>query len=97
MIKIKLLIAAVALTTLGGCATRTGTAIMAGTLGMVIGSGMTQPSSVVLRENSVIVYGSCNYYYTYSERAACERGVQQRYNEQQRQRDNAAYRAGYGR
>jgi hypothetical protein len=52
---------------------------------------------VVLRENSVIVYGSCNYYYTYSERAACERGVQQRYNEQQRQRDNAAYRAGYGR
>jgi hypothetical protein len=95
--KIKLLIVAVALVTLSGCATRTGTAIVAGTTGVIIGHSMTQPRTVIVREDPVIVHSSCNHYYTHSERAACERGVRQRYYEEQRHRDNAAYRAGYGR
>lgn len=102
--RIKLLIAALAIVALSGCATRTGTAIVAGTAGMVLGSAMSQPRTVVVREapvvtheQVVIVNGVCNHYPSYQERTACERGVRQRYNEEQRRRENDAYRAGYGR
>lgn len=44
-----------------------------------------------------IVTPTCVHYYIYSERMACERGVRQRYYEQQRKRDNEAYRHGYQR
>lgn len=102
--KTKLLIAVVALLALSGCATRTGTAIVAGTAGMVIGNAMAQPRAVVVREvpvvapeRVIIVNNACTQYPTYSERSACERGARQRYYEEQRRRDNEAYRQGYGR
>jgi len=95
--KTKLVIAVLVILALGGCATRTGTAIVAGTTGMIIGSAMSQPRTIIVHEEPVIIVaGTCNHYYTYSERAACERGARQRYYEQQRHRDNAAFRSGYG-
>jgi uncharacterized lipoprotein YajG len=104
MMKIKLIIGIVAVLALSGCATRTGTAIVAGTAGMVIGSAMAQPRTVVVREAPVItqerviiVNETCNHYPMHSERVACERGARQRYYEEQRRRDNEAYRQGYGR
>lgn len=97
----KLIIGIVAVLALSGCATRTGTAIVAGTAGMIIGNAITQPRTVIVREipveNVVIINGSCNQYYSYSERSACVRGTRQRYYEEQRRRDNEAYRQGYGR
>lgn len=100
---IKVLVIAVAVLALSGCATRTGTAIVAGAAGMIIGNAITQPRTVVVQEVPVVTYerviisnSTCNYYHTHSERAACERGVRQRYYEQQRQRDNEAFRSGYG-
>jgi len=101
--RIKLLIALVAVVALSGCATRTGTAILAGTTGVIIGSAMSQPRvvvrevPVVTHEQVVIVNDTCNRYPLHSERVACERGARQRYNEEQRKRENEAYRAGYGR
>ena len=102
--KIKLLVVVVALLALSGCATRTGTAIVAGTTGMIIGSAMAQQRTVIVqhapvvtREQVVIVNDACNRYATYGERSACERGARQRYYEEQRRRDNEAFRAGYGR
>lgn len=102
--KTKLLIAVIALLALSGCATRTGTAIVAGTAGMIIGNSMAQPRTVVVREAPVvaperviIINDACARYHTYGERSACERGARQRYYEEQRRRDNEAYRQGYGR
>lgn len=101
--RIKLLIALVAVAALSGCATRTGTAIVAGTAGMVLGSAMAQPRvvvrevPVVTHEQVIIVNDACNRYPSHNERVACERGARQRYNEEQRKRENEAYRAGYGR
>jgi hypothetical protein len=102
--KTKLLIAVLALVALSGCATRTGTAIVAGTAGMMIGNAMAQPRTVVVREAPVvtheqviIVNDACAQYPTYNERSACERGARQRYYEEQRRRTNEAYRTGYGR
>jgi len=100
--RIKLLIALVAVVALSGCATRTGTAILAGTTGVIIGSAMSQPRvvvrevPVVTHEQVVIVNDACNRYYSHSERVACERGARQRYYEEQRRRDNEAFRSGYG-
>jgi hypothetical protein len=100
---IKVLVIAVAVLALSGCATRTGTAIVAGTAGMIIGNAIAQPRVVVVQEVPVVSHerviisnGTCNYYYTYSERQACERGTRQRYYEEQRRRDNEAFRSGYG-
>ena len=95
--KTKLLIAVVAIVALSGCATRTGTAIVAGTTGVIIGHAMSHPRTVIVREEPIIVSSTCNHYYTHSERMACERGARQRYYEEQRRRDNDAYRQGYGR
>lgn len=98
--KIKLLVVAVALLALSGCATRTGTAIVAGTTGMIIGSAISQQRTVVVQhahEQVIIVNDACNRYVTYNERTACERGARQRYYEEQRRRDNEAFRQGYGR
>jgi uncharacterized lipoprotein YajG len=104
MMKTKLIIAVLALVALSGCATRTGTAIVAGTAGMVIGNAMAHPRTVVVREAPVvtheqviIVNDTCTRYPTHNERSACERGARQRYYEEQRRRDNEAFRAGYGR
>lgn len=94
--KTKLLIGIVAVLALSGCATRTGTTIVAGTAGMVIGNAMAQPRTVVVYDAPVIHY-NCTHFYTHSERVACERGARQRYYEEQRRRDNEAYRQGYGR
>lgn len=95
MTKIKLLIVGIALVALGGCATRTGTAIVAGTTGVIIGNAMAQRPVVVY--DAPVVHSNCHHYYYHSERSACERGVRQRYYEEQRRRDNDAYRQGYGR
>ena len=100
--RIKLLIALVAVVALSGCATRAGTAILAGTTGVIIGSAMSQPRvvvrevPVVTHERVVIINDACNRYHTYNERSACERGARQRYIEEQRRRDNEAFRSGYG-
>lgn len=101
---IKVLVIAVAVLALGGCASRAGTAIVAGTAGMIIGNAMAQPRTVVVQEipvvtheRVVIINDTCNRYHSYNERAACERGARQRFNEEQRQRDNEAFRSGYGR
>ena len=100
---IKVLIIAVAMLALSGCATRTGTAILAGTAGMIIGSAVAQPRvmvrevPVVTHEQVIIVNSACGQFQLHSERLACERGARQRYNEEQRRRETDAYRAGYGR
>jgi len=83
-----------------GCATRAQTAILAGGVGMVIGSAMAQPNTVVvtqpMQEQVIIVNDSCQQFPTYNERAACSRGARQRYYEEQRKRENEAFRRGYG-
>jgi ABC-type Fe3+-hydroxamate transport system substrate-binding protein len=89
---------------LSGCATRTGTALLAGGAGVLVGSAIAnahaQPRTVVVQERSavVIVAEQCQYYPHYTaERAACERGARQRYYEELRRRENEAYRTGLGR
>lgn len=94
------LLAVTALTALSGCATRTGTAaLVGGTVGYIIAKEVTEERH---RQAPVVVYNypghyQCNQYYYYNERAACERGVRQRLAEEQRRREQEAYRAGYGR
>ena len=99
----KLLIAILATIALTGCASRTGTAVLAGTTGLIIGNAMAQPrvvlrepAPVVTHEQVVIVNNTCGQYQLHSERAACERGARQRYYEEQRKRETEAYRQGYG-
>jgi hypothetical protein len=92
----KLLILIVATLALTGCASRTGTAIVAGTTGLIIGNAMAQPR-VVTHEQVIIVNSICTQYQLHSERAACERGSRQRHYEEQRKREAEAYRQGYGR
>jgi hypothetical protein len=94
----------VASTALSGCATRTGTALLAGGAGVLVGSAIAnahaQPRTVVVQERSavVIVAEQCQHYPHYTaERAACERGARQRYYEELRRRENEAYRTGLGR
>ena len=94
----KLLIAIVATMALTGCASRTGTAVLAGTTGLIIGNAMAQPQHrVVTHEQVIIVNSACAQYQFHSDRAACERGTRQRYYEEQRKREQEAYRQGYGR
>jgi len=94
----KLLIAIVATLALTGCASRTGTAVLAGTTGLIIGNAMAQPQHrVVTHEQVIIVNSTCSQYQLHSERAACERGTRQRHYEEQRKREAEAYRQGYGR
>lgn len=98
---------AIASTVLSGCATRTGTALLAGGAGVLVGSAIanhanahSHPRTVVVQERSavVIVAEQCQHYPHYTaERAACERGARQRYYEEQRRRENEAYRTGLGR
>jgi uncharacterized protein YcfL len=92
----KLLIAIVATLALTCCASRTGTAVLAGTTGLIIGNAMAQPR-VVTHEQVIIVNSTCTQYQLHSERAACERGTRQRHYEEQRKREAEAYRRGYGR
>ena len=92
----KLLVVVLATLALTGCANRAGTAIVAGTTGLIIGNAMAQPR-VVTHEQVIIVNSACNQYQLHSERAACERGSRQRHYEEQRKREAEAYRQGYGR
>lgn len=86
---------------LTGCSTHTGTALLAGGAGLLVGSALhAQPRTVVVQERSavVIVAEQCQHYPHYTaERAACERGARQRYYEELRRRENEAYRIGLGR
>lgn len=75
-------------------------------VGSAVGQDMDQPrqpAPVVVREihhNEVVIVrpvSMCNHYPTVGERVACERGVRQRIYEEQRHRENEAYRRGYGR
>jgi hypothetical protein len=45
----------------------------------------------------VVIAPHCQNYQTNGERYSCQRGAQQRYNEEQRMRENQAFRAGLGR
>jgi hypothetical protein len=83
-----------------GCATRTQTAILAGTTGVIIGSALSQPRVVhapVVHQEVVIINDQCSVYPTVGERSACLRGSRQRYYEEQRRRENEAFRQGLGR
>lgn len=90
---------------LPGCATRTGTALLAGGAGVLIGSAIVnhanaQPRTVIVQERPsvVIVAEQCQHYPHYTaERTSCERGARQRYYEDLRRRENEAYKAGLGR
>lgn len=69
-------------------------------VGTAIGQDMDQPRTpapVVTREVIVVrPISQCEHYYTVGERLACERGVRHRIQEEQRRRENEAYRRGYG-
>lgn len=92
----KLLVLFVAVLALTGCANRhVGPAIVGGVIGYSIAN--SQPRTVVVQEQVVIVNEQCNQYMNSTERLACERGARQRYLEEQRKRENDAYRRGYGR
>jgi hypothetical protein len=86
----------------------TGVGAMAGAaIGSNVGASMDAQQSggrtVVVREPAlshervVIVSPVCNSYPTYREREACQRGARQRYLEEQRRREQEAYRQGIGR
>lgn len=92
----KLLVLFVALFALTGCANRyVGPALVGGVVGYSIANS-SRPV-IVHQEPVVIVSTQCNQYAYYNERAACERGARQRYYEEQRRRENEAYRQGLGR
>lgn len=97
----KLLIVLLAGVALTGCANRTGTALLVGgTVGYLVGQDQKRtepPAPVVYKETVIIQPSPCSQYTVYSERSACERGLRQRQAEEQRRRDNEAYRRGYGR
>jgi uncharacterized protein YcfL len=96
----KLLLVLFAGLALTGCASRTGTAMLVGgTVGYLIGQDQHRHAPVVYTETVVVPAHSshCQGYATYNERAACERGVRQRLIEEQRRREQDAYRSGYGR
>lgn len=104
-----ILIPIVALTLLTtGCASRYGTGMLiGGATGLIVGSALAQPRTVIVQdatpvrvvtqEQVVIVNEQCNRFYSSRERDACARGARQRYNEEQRRRENDAYRSGLGR
>lgn len=81
-------------------------AAVGSSVGSAIGQDMDQSKQsapVVVREihpNEVVIIRpilQCEVYTTIGERRACERGVHQRMLEEQRRRENEAYRRGYGR
>jgi len=99
----KLLIALIVGLTLTGCASRTGTAVLVGgTVGYILGKEQQRPAPVVIvqeqSKNVVIVReaGPCDRYTVYNERQACFRGIKQRIAEEERRRENEAFRRGYG-
>jgi hypothetical protein len=97
----KLIVVFLALFALSGCANRYWVA--PAVVGGVVGYSLAQPRTVVVNQSApvveqvVVVNDACSNYPTYSERSACERGTRQRYYEEQRRRDQEAYRRGYGR
>ena len=54
-----------------------------------------QPSIII--PAPVVILPQCANFPTEGERLSCNRGAQQRYGEDQRARENAAYRTGLGR
>jgi hypothetical protein len=98
----RLLIVALATLALTGCAHRyVGPALVGGAVGYTIANShrpvVVHPGPIVIQEPVIIVSAQCNQYINPSERSACERGARQRYHEEQRRRDNEAYRQGLGR
>lgn len=98
----KLLIVALAGLALTGCANRyVGPALVGGAVGYSIANSnrpvIVHQAPVVVHDQVVIVSDQCNHYPFGPERSACERGARQRYYEEQRKRENEAYRQGYGR
>lgn len=86
-------------------ATGVGAAVGAA-VGSAVGSDMDQRKTTapvenrrVVREEVMIIQNSshCDNFPTVGERLACERGVRQRILEEQRRREQEAYRQGYGR
>jgi hypothetical protein len=91
----KLLALFVATLALTGCANRyVGPALVGGVVGYSIANSHRP---VVVQEQVIVVSAQCNQYAYQAERTACERGARQRYYEEQRRRENEAYRNGYGR
>lgn len=89
-----------------GCASRyAGPAIIGGVTGLIVGSALSQPRTVVVQqapvrvvqqEQVVIVNDHCNQFYSPGERDACARGARQRYFEEQRRKEDQAFRQGLG-
>ena len=91
---------------LSGCDTHTGTALLAGVGGLVFGSAITnyansysQPRTVIVEHRPAVAIDApqCHHYPLYSsERDACDRGAKQRYAEDNRRRNDEAFRTGLG-
>ena len=85
---------------LSGCASRyAGPAVLGGVIGYAIGQNNNQQRAIVHSPNVVIVqeYSVCDKYALYNERQSCLRGNSQRIVEDNRRREQEAYRQGYGR
>jgi len=99
MKKIILLSAVCASILLSGCASRyVGPAVLGGVVGYAIGQSANQPRQVS-QPNVIIVqeHSLCDKYTVYNERQSCLRGNSQRIAEDNRRREQEAYRQGYGR
>jgi hypothetical protein len=97
----KKLILILAILTLTGCSTRQVVpAVAGGVVGYALGSSsrtvvVQQPAPV--QDRIVVIHEECVKFATYGERESCMRGVHQRQVEEQRRREDAAYRQGLGR
>ena len=100
MKKIILLSAVCASILLSGCASRyVGPAVIGGVVGYAIGQSNNQPHPTQYSPNVVIIqqHSPCDKYAVYNERQSCLRGNSQRIAEDNRRREQEAYKQGYGR
>jgi hypothetical protein len=97
----KKLILVLAVLTLAGCSSRQVVpAVAGGVVGYALGSSsrtvvVQQPAPV--QDRVVVITEECAKFATYGERESCMRGLHQRRMEEQRRREDAAYRQGLGR
>jgi len=97
----KAILATIMALTLTGCASPSGTAaLVGGTIGYIVGTSQSTYHPHYIQPHKYgqrYVSPECFSYATYGERAACERGITQRNAEEQRRRENNAFRRSLGR
>jgi hypothetical protein len=97
----KKLILALSVLALAGCSSRQLVpAVAGGVVGYALGSAnntvvVRQPAPVT--DRIVVITEECARYASHGEKESCMRGVHQRQVEEQRQREDRAYRQGLGR